>query len=949
MTGNKTLNVLYFNSCSILNKLDELSAYVFESQPDVVAVCETWGYPELNNSYFNLPGYEIVCRNDRVDTSNGVGGGLLMYVRSDMTTSVVELSNDEMAEFVQCVGMQISLENNSKVNLILIYRPHHLYKNTVIQDAETAENNDKLCNMLKQLPKPYVIVGDLNYSDIGWDTLSSSNGKGRNFIDATQENFLTQHVDFPTHSSGTQPDAVLSSSDNVLGVAELCHLGSSDHSMIMVSIAGTPKSNVTYEEVPDWRNADIPRMRHELDLVNWEQLNDMNTLDSWDLFKNEVWKAEERCVPTKRRRVKCRPLWMQQNVMRTIRKKRRLWATYKKTRDYEEYLAYKRVEKETKRLVREAKVKFEKKLAKEAKKNPKKFYSYLRSKTANRTSVGPLKEKEQVVSGEKEMATILNKFFTSVFTVENPVLPEQPDYNVSHHLDNVEFPTETISEKIRKQKVSGAWGPDKIGPRLLHETEDILCAPLSVIFRHSLEENVVPDDWRRANITPIFKSGSKLSAGNYRPISLTSIICKIMESIIRDGIVAHLLQEDLIRSSQHGFMALKSCQTNLIEYLDTLTRLVDEGHNVDVVYLDFAKAFDKVPHKRLLLKLEAHGISGNVLGWIQSWLAGRTQRVVLNGQASEWMPVSSGVPQGSVLGPTCFVVFINDIDEVVDLVSGFISKFADDTKYGRVIRSEEDRVEMQRDIDRLLAWADKWQMEFNSKKCKVMHLGRSNPSYTYCMGGYAPGGTILEEVTQEKDLGVIVSNNLKPSLQCAKAVKKANSVLGQMRRSFYYRDKSVWVKMYKTFVRHHMELSVQAWSPWLKKDIELLEQVQKRAVDMVVGLSSTSYNEKLKELKLLSLEDRRLRGDLIQVWKYVHGINTGCDKLFKFSNEQHSRSSRHTTKRLNICRVEGRLEIRKNFYTVRVADKWNSLPCWVQEAEDIDTFKKELDAFMFTN
>ena len=144
-----------------------------------------------------------------------------------------------------------------------------------------------------------------------------------------------------------------------------------------------------------------------------------------------------------------------------------------------------------------------------------------------------------------------------------------------------------------------------------------------------------------------------------------------------------------------------------------------------------------------------------------------------------------------LFGPTCFVVFINDIDEVVDLVSGFISKFADDTKYGRVIRSEEDKVEMQRDIDRLLAWAVKWQMEFNSQKCKVMHLGRSNPAYTYCMGGYAPGGTILEEVTQEKDLGIIVSNNLKPSLQCAKAVKKANSVLGQMKRSFYYTETSL--------------------------------------------------------------------------------------------------------------------------------------------------------------
>lgn len=139
-------------------------------------------------------------------------------------------------------------------------------------------------------------------------------------------------------------------------------------------------------------------------------------------------------------------------------------------------------------------------------------------------------------------------------------------------------------------------------------------------------------------------------------------------------------------------MTSKSCQTNLLEYLNTLTKLVDEGHDVDVIYLDFAKAFDKVPHQRLLRKLEAHGISGKVLSWIESLLSDRQQRVVLNGQASSWVPVTSGVPQGSVLGPTCFIIFINDIDEVLDLVDGFVYKFADDTKYGRVICNDADRV-----------------------------------------------------------------------------------------------------------------------------------------------------------------------------------------------------------------------------------------------------------------
>ena len=241
------------------------------------------------------------------------------------------------------------------------------------------------------------------------------------------------------------------------------------------------------------------------------------------------------------------------------------------------------------------------------------------------------------------------------------------------------------------------------------------------------------------------------------------------------------------------------------------------GHSIDVVYLDFAKAFDKVPHQRLLLKVEGLGIGGKVLAWIKCWLADRQQRVVLNGKTSDWLPVTSGVPQGSVLGPTMFIIFINDLDAVVDLVDGFISKFADDTKYGRIIRNENDQREMQRDIDRLLEWANIWQMEFNAKKCKIMHFGRSNPRYTYCMGGYAPAGTVLENVHDEKD---IVSDDLKPSKQCVKAANKANSVLGQMSWSFQYRDKVTWIRLYQTYVRHHLETSVQSWSPWYTKVIE---------------------------------------------------------------------------------------------------------------------------------
>jgi hypothetical protein len=266
-----------------------------------------------------------------------------------------------------------------------------------------------------------------------------------------------------------------------------------------------------------------------------------------------------------------------------------------------------------------------------------------------------------------------------------------------------------------------------------------------------------------------------------------------------------------------------------------VTSSIDNGQSFDTVFLDFAKAFDKVPAERLLKKVKAHGITGKVLLWIRNWLTGRRQRVVLDGECSEWIAVLSGVPQGSVLGPLLFLLFINDLDLAASEVTA-MAKFADDTKVGQRIVSDADRALLQSALDKLCGWAAEWGMQFNVSKCKVMHFGRQNPKNVYTMSSQQ-----LEVVESERDIGVTICQNLKPAAQCTKAAGTARSVLGQIVRSFHYRDKKTFVKLYITYVRPHLEFGTPAWSPWNRADIDCLENVQKKMVGMVSGLSATSY------------------------------------------------------------------------------------------------------------
>ena len=378
----------------------------------------------------------------------------------------------------------------------------------------------------------------------------------------------------------------------------------------------------------------------------------------------------------------------------------------------------------------------------------------------------------------------------------------------------------------------------------------------------------------------------------------------------------------------------RSCLTNLLCFFEEITKWVDEGSPVDVIYLDFQKAFDKVPHQRLVLKLKSHGMGNSIINWIEQWLKDRRQRVVVDGEVSSWKPVLSGLPQGSVLGPILFLIYINDLEEGV---TGNILKFADDTKLFRKVKEIGDKKKLQDDIDKLVKWSEKWQMLFNFGKCKCLHTGSGNTGENYEMGG-----TILSKTVKEKDLGVTMNANMKVSEQCRIAASKGNQVLGMIRRNITYKDKSLIIPLYKAIVRPHLEYCIQAWNPYLRKDVDMLEKIQRRATKIIPGLRDLTYEERLKECGLTTLETRRLRGAQIEVFKILNGYeNIDSNIFFEIKESKITRGHNYT-----LVKKQSRLDVRKYSFSQRTINVWNNLSTDCVQASSVNMFKNKIDKYL---
>ena len=917
---NNVLKVFYVNARSLINKMDEIQLYAYEIDPDIICVQETWATEKITNAELHINNYNIF-RNDR---KHKKGGGCLIYMKEKLHASPIE----HLSENSETLWCKIRTEEGMMIIGVCYNSP-----------SANKADEDVLHRVLKKTCEAYencsiIIVGDFNHGSINWDRMTA-NAEDEAFMEITQDLFLSQHVQDPTRGDRIL-DLTLSNKPEI--ICEL-KVGEqfSDHNIITFNIIVKTETVTNKELIYDYARGNYNEFKRHLRNIDWShEFKDQDVNSQYEFLKQTMNEATKLYIPTKqRRKANRRPIWMTGKADRARKKKYKLWKRYTGTKQYEDYVEYKKHLNKARKACRKAKKEFEMKLAKNIKLDPKSYFNYVNSKRKVKESVGPLLSDGEEISDDEEMAKVLNNYFRSVYTKEDdsnvPNATEIFNGTKDEELNNIQITEEMVEEKIKNLKSNKAAGPDQMHSNILKELSDELVKPLTIIFKHSLETSEIPYDWKIANVAPIYKKkGSKNQSTNYRPVSLTSQVCKMMESIIRDSILRHLEKYHLIKESQHGFTNRKSCLTNLLTFMDDITKMTDLGNSVDILYLDFSKAFDTVPHKRLVHKLKMHGITGKISDWITGWLTGRRQRVKLNGRYSDWCSVSSGVPQGSVLGPTLFIIYLNDLEETT---SSNMLKFADDAKIYRQVNNDSDAQALQEDMNTLQKWAKKWKMTFNADKCKCMHIGKNNRKYSYNIGA-----TKMEETEEEKDLGVLISNNLKVSKQCEHASKRANQAAGIIKRTIVNREENIMMNLYKTLVRPHLEYCSQVWSPHYKADVRRIEAVQRRFTKLIKGCRSLTYEERLKKLQLNTLEYRRDRCDQIETFKIMKDLS----KVNKHSIFERNTSTRTRGHNLKLTKQRVKTDIRKFTFSQRVVNQWNALTSDAIESKTINEFKGHL-------
>ena len=890
------MRIVVVNCQSVQGKKPLIENLSDATGADVIIGTESWLKNDINSNEVFPDGF-VAYRKDRHKSE---GGGVFILVSSRYESC----EPDELFNSPECELLWVKVKIKGQKDLFI----SSMYRSQTTRPGYF----DPLRDCLQKIPQDAHIWlgGDFNLPDIDWPSNS--------FIPCGQYPALSKELlsvtsDFNLEQINHKPTRITEDVSNVLDLFFTNNTtlvtnadtlpGISDHDILVIESSlrpFTPKKPP--RNIFQYKKADFNAIQQELDNGFEHFKNETSTMcpeDMWKIFKDKIHQLMKQFIPTKVVKFgnQSKP-WISQKIKNQRKKLQRCHKLAKRSANSKDRKHYTEMRSKVQKLERQAYWKYINDLiepppeeSSHSANNQKKFWTYIKSLRRDNTGVAPLKDQGILYSSAKDKANILNQQYYSVFTQEDLTNIPSPNGQPFPAMDDILVTEDGVRKLLQLTNPHKASGPDGIPARFLKECASSLAPYLTLVFNCTLSHGQVPNDWKTANVSAIFKKGNRSSASNYRPVSLTSLICKIQEHIIVSSIMRHLNQHNILTDAQHGFRPRRSCETQLLTLCHELSTSLDNSKQTDLVILDFSKAFDRVPHKRLLNKLQHYGVRGSTLPWISAFLSNRSQQVVLDGEISDQVPVVSGVPQGTVLGPLLFLLFINDLP---DLLKSKVRLFADDCIVYREIRSINDCNILQDDLNILANWEKTWGMSFHPQKCNVMSCFKTRSSIKF---NYKLKGHILELSNCSKYLGVTLSNDLswKPHIQ--NIVSKANSRLGFLKRNLKSANKTTKANAYFALVRPHLEYCNSVWSPHTKDLKNLLEQVQRRSARYVCSDYSyeSSVTAMLQLLQWDTLESRRTKAQLTMLFKILNSM-VDIDPTHFVSVSANKTRSKHSKK-----------------------------------------------------
>ena len=951
----KSLSIVHINARSIYPtnvtnrtfKLDEIfSVLCIQHKFDVICISETWLTQAISNDDINLVGYKLF-RRDR----GRLGGGVIMYVNDQLPS---KLKTNLLKNDIESIWIETEL-SNKKIIIGTFYRPPNQTLNEI--DNFLALFQESIDDTLLDKAESLIITGDFNDRCEKWDENHAQSDLSNKLVDILNASNLYQIIKEPTRittNTSNLLDLIITDSPGyIMDSGTLPPLANLDHCAVFCKLTIRYINDTTYiRHVWDYKNANFQELNLALQVAPWDvglqTFDDVN--DSADYFSQLLLSTAKEYIPN--RNILIRPKdkpWMTKELHKLFRIRNRLFSKFKRNntplneQKYKEARRNAGIARDTAKL--NFKIKLGNRLA-DPNLSSKDYWHTAKQifKAKSHTGIPSLTDNNISYTTSGEKANLLNNFFASQQTIPSniPVLPNLV-LETNATLSTVIATENEILKILNSLDKKKATGPDGISNTLLKETATSIAKPLTNLANKSFETGKFPNCWKKANISPIYKKNNKEHKENYRPVSLLDNLGKILERIVFKRLYEYCKSNNLLTWRNSGFKELDSTINQLVFISNQIYKALEEGHDVCIVYLDVSKAFDKIWHDGLIFKLKQIGIKGALLEWIKDYLAGRQQRVVINGQFSEWCIIKAGVPQGSILGPLLFIIFVNNI---TNFIQSNIFLFADDTSLFRELHSPADITILNNDLQLLNNWSKQWLVTFNAKKTVYTIISRKKNKIDY--PNIVLDGVIIQKVNTHCHLGISISSDFTWEEHIRNLSVKASKSLGMLWKLSNDLPRNCLENIYITCIRPIMEYGSQIFDNSPACHLKLLENVQRRAALLCTkALPATHHNVLLADLGWPTLSKRRKHQRLCLLFKIRNNLTqpylrTICPPIVGDDSKYNLRNNNDI--RIPKCRT---VAYQNSFLPSTVHD-WNDLNQNIRNSRSLDIFKNNLSNFLYS-